>query len=151
MHPKLNPAEKYSSGLQRGEVNVSAEDERDMEMSVFLPTACYALCQPLENADAPSTHHRFFPPHAFFFITQGKLKTVKRKQKQHHDGGCRRQCRADLIFKVPKLKRGRAEPWLVYYLYNFKLLLCAATPEKNPLNTEWLEGTGSKQSCLLVP
>lgn len=84
----------------------------------------------------------FFFSHSFFLITEENLERVKRKQKQHHGGGSRHQCRADLIFKVLKLKTGCVEPRLVYYLYNFKLLLCSATPGK-PLKPEWLEGTGS--------
>lgn len=89
----------------------------------------------------------FFSP-LILFITQEKLESAKRKQ--HHDGGCRHQCRTDLIFKVLKLKAGRVESWLVYVLDNFRLLPCPATPGK-PLKLEWLEGTGSRQSRLPRP
>lgn len=50
---------------------------RDMEMSVFLPTACYALCQPLENANAPSFHHGFFSPSAHTLYHRGKFEDCK--------------------------------------------------------------------------
>lgn len=80
--PKAVSCSKYSSGLQRGEVNVSAADEWDTEMNVFLPTACYALCQPLENADAPSVHHSFPPPPTFFITEKGSKENLKTDCKE---------------------------------------------------------------------
>lgn len=52
---------------------MSAEDERDMEMSASLPSACYALCLPLENADAPSIHHSP-PPPLILLYHRGKIE-----------------------------------------------------------------------------
>lgn len=131
--------------MQRGEANVSAEDERDMEIRVLCPLPASRECW--------CSIYSSQPPPPFFFIAEGKWKTVKRKQKRHPE---ELQTSVTNRFNISWKWRQRAEPWLFNYLFISNYCCVHSTPS----NTAYrFPDTACKKtpvglladSCLTLP